>query len=258
MGAKFDPVDPLAVQSPAKLVQPLTHLGPVEHVRAGDFEFFDVMGGETKCHLESICGSRLIIHLDNMHKGRLEAFSDAVIAIAMTVMVLEMKAPHGHDLAALHEVAPQFGCFVLSFVYLAIYWNNHHHMLQVAEHVNGAVLWANQHLLFWLSLIPFATAWMGEGNGFHQVPIAVYGFVLLMNGVAYTLLVIALIKANGHDSKLAARIGGDFKGKLSIVIYLAGVILAAVGLPVVSCVLYVAVALMWLVPDRRLEPNAPG
>jgi len=190
-----------------------------------------------------------------MHKGRLEAFSDAVIAIAMTVMVLEMKAPHGHNLAALREVAPQFLCFVLSFVYLAIYWNNHHHMLQVAQHVNGAVLWANQHLLFWLSLIPFATAWMGEQKTIEQVPIAIYGLVLLMNGVAYTLLVIALIKANGHDSKLAAKVGGDFKGKASIAIYAVAVVIATLGLPVVSCVLYVAVALMWLVPDRRLEPN---
>jgi len=190
-----------------------------------------------------------------MHKGRLEAFSDAVIAIAMTVMVLEMKAPHGHDLAALREVAPQFLCFVLSFVYLAIYWNNHHHMLQVAQQVNGAVLWANQHLLFWLSLIPFATAWMGEQKQLDQWPIAVYGFVLLMNGVAYSLLVITLVRANGHDSSIAARIGGDFKGKISIVIYLVGLIFAALNLPVLSCVLYVSVALMWLVPDRRFEPN---
>jgi len=192
---------------------------------------------------------------NGMHKGRLEAFSDAVIAIAMTVMVLEMKPPHGVDLADLAKVGPQFACFVLSFVYLAIYWNNHHHMLQVAKHVLGAVLWANQHLLFWLSLVPFATAWMGEQDKLSQWPVAVYGVVLLMAGVAYSLLVKTLIRANGGVSTLAERIGSDLKGKASVVIYTIGLIFAYVNLPVVACALYVCVALIWLVPDRRFEPN---
>ncbi len=193
-----------------------------------------------------------------MHKGRLEAFSDAVIAIDLTIMVLEMHPPIKGDLAALREVAPVFGPFVLSFVYLAIYWNNHHHMLQVAKQVNGSVLWANMHLLFWLTLVPFVTSWMG--HAFAAPTVLCYGFVLMMAGIAYYILSRTLVRANGADSDLAQKLGTDVKGKVSVVVYAVAIGLAFVS-PIVSCAMYIAVALMWLVPDRRFEhrvPPAPG
>jgi uncharacterized membrane protein len=184
-------------------------------------------------------------------KGRLEAFSDAVIAIIMTVMVLGLRAPHGTDLAALRPLAPDFLSYVLSFVFLGIYWSNHHHLLQGAGKVTGGVLWANIHLLFWLSLTPFVTAWMGE-NSFASAPVALYGGVLFFSSVAYFILAHVLVRAEGPDSRVAAALGSDFKGKVSMLIYAVavGVSFAA---PLVSCGLYVLVALMWLVPDRRFE-----
>ena len=186
-----------------------------------------------------------------MGKTRLEAFSDGVIAIIITIMVLEMKVPHGDGLAALKPLIPVFISYVLSFVYVGIYWNNHHHLLHAVRHVNGATLWANLHLLFWLSLIPFVTGWMGE-NHFHQLPVALYGVVLLMAGVAYTILVRVLIRHHGHESALAKAIGSDFKGNLSLVAYVAAIALAFVH-EWVAMALYLAVAIMWLVPDRRIE-----
>ncbi len=185
-----------------------------------------------------------------MTKGRLEAFSDAVIAIIMTIMVLELRPPHTGDLKGLHEVWPGFLCFALSFVFIAIYWNNHHHMLHAVKHIRGGVLWANMHLLFWLSLIPFVTAWMAEH--FERGPVAAYGAVLLLCAISYTILTRTLIRANGHDSEFAQGLGSDFKGKVSLVIYAVAVALAWL-LPIASCALYVLVALMWLVPDKRFE-----
>jgi len=186
-----------------------------------------------------------------MSKGRLEAFSDGVIAIILTIMVLELKAPHGADLATLRHLLPHFMSYVLSFVYIGIYWNNHHHLLQAIRHVNGPVLWANLHLLFWLSLIPVATAWMGE-NAFASLPVAVYGVILMSCGIAYFILTRTLIALHGGDSALAAAIGNDFKGKISVVLYATSIALAFVG-RWLSCAIYVGVALMWLIPDRRIE-----
>jgi uncharacterized membrane protein len=186
-----------------------------------------------------------------MTKGRLEAFSDAVIAILITIMVLELKVPHGAALADLVPLAPVFLSYVLSFVYLGIYWNNHHHLLHAVRHVDGRALWANLHLLFWLSLLPFVTHWMGE-NGFAPVPVAAYGAVLLLAGGAYSLLVRALIACEGRDSVLASAIGSDFKGNISVVAYLAAIPLAFALTPLANA-LYVAVAVLWLVPDRRIE-----
>ncbi|MBV9470082.1 MAG: DUF1211 domain-containing protein [Abitibacteriaceae bacterium] len=186
-----------------------------------------------------------------MKTDRLEAFSDGVIAIIITIMVLEMKAPHGAELDALRPLIPIFISYVLSFAYIGIYWNNHHHLFQAAEKVNGPILWANLHLLFWLSLTPFVTAWMGE-NHFAAWPVALYGVVLLMCGVAYYILVLKLIQQHGEDSQLATAIGNDFKGKISIVVYLAAVLLAFIS-RWVALSLYVAVAIMWFVPDRRIE-----
>ncbi|CAN5378261.1 TMEM175 family protein [soil metagenome] len=187
-----------------------------------------------------------------MTKGRLEAFSDAVIAIVMTIMVLELRPPQGHTLVALSQLGPVFLCYLLSFVYLAIYWNNHHHMLQVAKHVNGAVLWANMFLLFALSLVPFVTAWLGEGS-LSALPVALYGIVLLVSGLAYTVLSITLVKANGQDSEFAQKLGSDAKGKLSILFYSVAIATAFFA-PIFSCVIYGLVAVMWFVPDRRFEP----
>jgi uncharacterized membrane protein len=187
-----------------------------------------------------------------MPKGRLEAFSDGVFAIIITIMVLELKVPHGTGLDALAPLWPVFLSYVLSFIYIGIYWNNHHHMLHAVKHVNGGVLWANLHLLFWLSLTPFTTGWMGE-NHFPALPVAVYGFGLFMNGVAYTFLVRSLINRHGRDSEFAARIGSDVKGYLSIVLYALAVGLAFVE-PWISLTLYAGVAAMWLIPDRRFEP----
>lgn len=186
-----------------------------------------------------------------MQKGRLEAFSDGVIAIIITIMVLELKVPHEPSWTALHPLIPVFLSYVLSFVYVGIYWNNHHHLLQAVRHVNGSILWANLHLLFWLSLFPFATAWMGE-NHFAALPVALYGIVLLLAAIAYFILTRILIAHHGRDSTLAAAIGNDFKGKISMVIYAIAVILAFVA-PWVACLLYVSVAVLWLIPDRRIE-----
>jgi uncharacterized membrane protein len=186
-----------------------------------------------------------------MTKGRLEAFSDGVLAIIITIMVLELRAPHGHTWSALRPLLPVFGSYVLSFLYLAIYWNNHHHLLQAARHVDGRVLWANVHLLFWLSLVPFTTAWMGESH-FAAVPVAAYGMVLLLAACAYYVLVRALIRRHGRESALAAAIGDDRKGRASVVAY-AVAIPATVVTPWLSCALYFAVALLWLVPDTRIE-----
>ena len=188
-----------------------------------------------------------------MTKGRLEAFSDGVIAIIITIMVLELRVPHEASLAALRPLVPKFMCYVLSFVMLGIYWNNHHHLLQATRHVDGRVLWANMHLLFWLSLVPFVTGWMGE-NDFAALPVAAYGAVMLLAAIAYYILVRALIALHGEGSTIATAIGSDFKGKISIVIYVAAMLLAVVN-PLLSCGLYVVVAVMWLVPDRRLEKS---
>jgi uncharacterized membrane protein len=186
-----------------------------------------------------------------MGKGRLEAFSDGVIAVIITIMVLEMKVPHGTDLAALVPSIPVFLSYVLSYVYTGIYWNNHHHMLHAVQHINGRVLWANLHLLFWLSLVPFVTGWMGE-NHFAPFPTAVYGGVLLMAAIAYTILLGAILREQGPHSRLAAAVANDFKGKLSMVLYAVAIPLAFVH-QVIADALYVCVALMWLVPDRRIE-----
>jgi uncharacterized membrane protein len=186
-----------------------------------------------------------------MPKGRLEAFSDGVLAIIITIMVLELKVPQGDDLATLRPLIPVFLSYVLSFVYLGIYWNNHHHMLQATKHVTGVILWANLHLLFWLSLFPFVTGWMGE-NHFAPVPTAIYGSVLLLAGVAYYLLQGAILKAEGPDSLLATAVGADFKGKVSPLCYALAIPLAFVNSWIANGI-YVAVALMWLVPDRRIE-----
>jgi uncharacterized membrane protein len=186
-----------------------------------------------------------------MPTSRMEAFSDGVIAILITVMVLELRTPDGTTWSALHQVLPVLLTYVLSFVYLGIYWNNHHHMLLLTSEVGGLVLWANLHLLFWLSLVPFTTAWMGE-NHFAETPVVVYGIVLLAAGVAYFALQTAIIRKQGSDSTLAAALGRDMKGKASPVIYAAGIALAFVN-RWVGLALYVVVALMWLIPDRRVE-----
>jgi uncharacterized membrane protein len=186
-----------------------------------------------------------------MGKGRLEAFSDGVLAIIITIMVLELKVPHGADLAALGPLIPVLLSYLLSFVFIGIYWNNHHHLLQAVRHVSGTTLWANLHLLFWLSLIPFATAWMGE-NHFAAWPVALCGAVLLAAGSAYFILVRVLIAGHGQDSPLAVAVGSDLKGRISVAIYVAGIPLAFVHAGV-ACALYVAVAILWLVPDRRIE-----
>jgi uncharacterized membrane protein len=190
-----------------------------------------------------------------MGKNRLEAFSDGVLAIIITIMVLEMKVPHGAGLVALNPLLPVFLSYVLSFVYLAIYWNNHHHMLHTTQRVTGAILWANLHLLFWLSLFPFVTGWMGE-NHFSSAPMALYGVVLLMAAVAYFVLQHAIITSQGTDSLLARAVGRDLKGKLSPLLY--GIaILSAFFEPWIAGGIYVFVALMWLVPDRRIERVLP-
>ncbi len=186
-----------------------------------------------------------------MGKGRLEAFSDGVLAIIITIMVLEMKVPHGDDWAALRPLVPVFSTYVLSFVYLGIYWNNHHHMLHATQRVSGAVLWANLHLLFWLSLFPFVTGWMGE-NHFKPAPTALYGVVLLMAAIAYWVLQRTIITSQGDDSLLAKAIGKDFKGKISPILYAIAIITSFFELWIAGCI-YVFVALMWLVPDRRIE-----
>ena len=186
-----------------------------------------------------------------MGKGRLEAFSDGVIAIIITIMVLEMKVPHGADLAALQPLWPVFLSYVLSFVNVGLYWNNHHHLFQAAKHVNGTVLWANLHLLFWLSLFPFVTGWMGE-NHFAPVAVAVYGAVLILAAIAYYILVRALLACHGADTTLAKAIGSDFKGRISVVIYAVGLLLTLLS-PWLSLAMYALVAIIWFIPDRRIE-----
>jgi uncharacterized membrane protein len=181
----------------------------------------------------------------------MEAFSDGVIAILITIMVLELAAPHGADLAELRPLIPTFLCYVLSFIFLGIYWNNHHHLIQATQHVSGPILWANLHLLFWLSLVPFVTAWMGQNN-FAAWPVALYGAVLMCAGIAYYILARALVRLHGQDSVLATALGQDFKGKLSVVLYALGIPLAFIA-TWLSCGLYVVVAVMWLIPDRRIE-----
>ena len=186
-----------------------------------------------------------------MEKNRMEAFSDGVIAIIITIMVLEMKVPHGSDLAALQPVLPVFLSYVLSFVYVAIYWNNHHHMVHTLRRVSGGVLWANLHLLFWLSLFPFATGWVGQ-NQLSSTPTAVYGVVLLMAAFAYLILQRTIIAHQGPGSVLAAAIGDDWKGKASAALYAAAIPLAFLS-PWISNGIYVVVAFIWLIPDRRIE-----
>lgn len=191
-----------------------------------------------------------------MSKGRLEAFSDGVIAILITIMVLELRVPEGADPAALRSLVPVFLSYILSFIYLGIYWNNHHHLFQIVRVVNGRVLWANMHLLFWLSLVPFVTAWMGE-NGFAAWPVALYGVVLLLAAVAYFILTRALLAVHAADSPLAIALGRDFKGKISLLFYLVAIPLAFF-VPRLSDGIYLAVAFLWLVPDRRMEKILAG
>jgi uncharacterized membrane protein len=186
-----------------------------------------------------------------MEKGRLEAFSDGVIAIIITIMVLEIKVPHGAELAALSPLIPVFLSYILSFLYVGIYWNNHHHLFQAVQYVNGRVLWANMHLLFWLSLFPFATGWMGE-NHFAPIPVSLYGIVLLAAASAYFILTRTLLAHHGKDSTLAIAVGRDFKGKVSLAIYGLAIPLSFVY-PLAACGLYVLVSIIWLIPDRRIE-----
>lgn len=186
-----------------------------------------------------------------MNKGRLEAFSDGVFAVIITIMVLEMKVPHGTDLQALKSVVPVFLCYVLSYVYIGIYWNNHHHLLHASERVTGGILWANLILLFCLSLVPFTTAWMGENN-YASLPVAAYGAILLLAGIAYFVLTKRLIVHHGKDSLLARSIGSDWKGAASLLVY-AFAIPLAFAMPWLACAGYTLVAVMWLAPDRRIE-----
>ncbi len=192
-----------------------------------------------------------------MNKNRLEAFSDGVLAIVLTIMVLELKVPHGESLASLSKLWPIFLSYVLSFVYVGIYWNNHHHLLHTIRSVNGAVLWSNLHLLFWLSLLPFTTGWMGE-NHFAQWPTTLYGINLLLCALAYYMLQTVLVRHHGKDSVLAHALGRDLKGKTSPLFYLVGIVLALMGLPWIGMAVFVAMALLWLVPDRRMEQALAG
>jgi uncharacterized membrane protein len=186
-----------------------------------------------------------------LSKTRLEAFSDGVIAIIITIMVLELKIPHGEDFEALKPLIPVFLSYAMSFVFVGIYWNNHHHTLQSVEKVNGKILWANLHLLFWLSLIPFATNWLGETK-FASRPVAAYGAVMLMCAVAYTILVLSLIDLHGADSKLAQAIGSDAKGKISLLFYMIGIVTAFFN-QWIAMALYLSVSILWFLPDRRIE-----
>jgi uncharacterized membrane protein len=188
-----------------------------------------------------------------MTRNRLEAFSDGVIAIIITIMVLELRPPHDASLTSLRPLLPVFLSYAMSFLFIGIYWSNHHHLLQAVEHVNGGVLWANLHLLFWLSLTPFVTAWIGETR-FASWPVALYGMVLLLSAISYSILVLALLSIHSPESVLATAIGRDFKGKISMVIYLVAIPLAFVR-PWLAYAIYMLVAVMWLVPDRRIEKN---
>ena len=191
-----------------------------------------------------------------MHKGRLEAFSDGVIAIIITIMVLELKVPYSDNITAIMPLWPVLLSYVLSFVYVGIYWNNHHHMLFAVEKINGTVLWANLHLLFWLSLIPFVTAWMGE-NHFTKWPVVMYGIVLIMTAIAYTILAAILMKREGKESKLSKAFGNDRKGKLSILLYAVAISMAFVN-TAISLMLYLLVAIIWFIPDLRIERVLTG
>ena len=186
-----------------------------------------------------------------MNKGRMEAFSDGVLAIIITIMILEIKVPHGKDFKDLIPLIPIFLSYILSFLYIGIYWNNHHHMMQTVKKVNGNILWANLHLLFWLSLIPFVTGWIGE-NSFAQKPMALYGFILLMAAIAYYILQLQIIRFHGIDSVLAKAIGKDVKGKISPILYVAGIVFSWIN-TWISGTLFVFVALIWLIPDKRIE-----
>ena len=186
-----------------------------------------------------------------MSKGRLEAFSDGVIAIIITIMVLELKVPHGDTLASLQPLLPVFVSYVLSFVFVAIYWNNHHHLMHITQNVNGRVLWANVHLLFWLSVIPFVTGWMGE-NHFATGPVALYGMILIMNGVAYTILTMELKRLHGPNSAIAKAVGNDKKGKISVLLYIIGIVTCFFN-NWLGFACYVVVASIWFIPDRRIE-----
>lgn len=186
-----------------------------------------------------------------MNKSRLEAFSDGVLAIIITIMVLELKIPHGDDWTVFQRLGPKFVSYIISFIYVAIYWNNHHHMIQTVKHVTGSILWANTHLLFWLSLVPFVTAWAGE-NHFSELPMAAYSFVLLMAAIAYFLLSKVIVNVHGKDSVLSTAIGSDWKGILSIAGYALAVAFAFI-LKEISLFIIVAIAVVWLIPDRRIE-----
>jgi uncharacterized membrane protein len=190
-----------------------------------------------------------------MHKGRLEAFSDGVFAIIITIMVLELHAPAAASFSALHPLLPVFLSYILSFLYIGIYWNNHHHMFQVTQHITGKILWANLHLLFWLSLFPFVTEWLGKNHD-APWPTVLYGIILFMAALAYWILQMTIIRHQGHDSVLAKAVGRDFKGKGSIVIYAIAVALAFVNVTIAQ-LLFLLVALMWLIPDRRIERIQP-
>jgi uncharacterized membrane protein len=214
------------------------------------------MGNATGTQQASGDGPTVATHDRVMEKGRLEAFSDGVVAILITILVLEFHVPDGTAWSALRPLLPTFLIYVLSFVFLGIYWTNHHHMLQLTRRVNGGILWANLHLLFWLSLVPFVTAWMGRGH-FTAAPTALYGVVLLMAGLAYWILQNTIIAEQGEGSPLAAAVQRDAKGKMSLLLYLAAILLAFVR-PAIADVLYVAVALTWLVPDRRIETRLRG
>ena len=192
-----------------------------------------------------------------MGKGRLEAFSDGVLAIIITIMVLEMKVPHANTPEALKPLLPVFISYVLSFIYIGIYWNNHHHLMHVVHKVTGAVLWSNIHLLFWLSLVPFATAWMGE-NHFSKWPVILYGFILMMAGVAYYILAHCLTAVHGKDSTLAKAIGKDKKGIISVILYIAGIACSLFIHPWIGFSIYVVVAAIWFIPDRRIEKKIEG
>lgn len=186
-----------------------------------------------------------------MGKGRLEAFSDGVFAIIITIMVLELKVPHAGDFAALKPLLPVMISYILSFIYVGIYWNNHHHMMQAVEFINGNILWANLHLLFWLSLVPFVTAWMGE-NYFLKAPVILYGFILVMNAIAYSILSNSLIRLHGKNSALGLAVGSGTKGKISILIYVTAILLSIIN-SWISFGLYVVVAVIWFIPDKRIE-----
>lgn len=189
-------------------------------------------------------------------KGRMEALSDGVIAIIITIMVLEMKVPHGDSIEALKPLIPVFLSYILSFVYVGIYWNSHHHLLQIVKSINGTILWANLHLLFWLSLIPFVTGWMGE-NHFTTWPVACYGFILVMCGVAYAILTAALVRHHGENSLIADAVGNDWKAKISVLVYVVAIGIAWIN-SMASFILYAFVSAMWFIPDKRIENKLTG